>query len=61
MAAQEEEDRVEGIAADRADLFLGYLGKRERRTSLEVDIVGEGESREGGEGGAGEEVGCRAV
>jgi hypothetical protein len=50
MAREEEEDRVQGVPAHGADLFLGNLSEGESSTPLEVDVVRE---REGGEGSEG--------
>ena len=61
MAAEEEEDGVERVPADWADLLLGDFGKRERGATLEIDIVGEGECSQRGKGRIPEEVGRRAV
>jgi hypothetical protein len=43
MAAEEEEDRVEGIPSNLSDLLLGDLSKGEGGGSLKVDVVGKGE------------------
>ena len=50
MAAKEEEDGVQRIPANLANLFFGNLGKCKSRATLEVDVFGEGERGEGGEG-----------
>ena len=61
MAREEEEDGVEGVAADRADLLFSDLGKGERRATLKVDVVGKGECGQRGEWRPREEVGRGAV
>ena len=61
MAGEEEEDGVEGVAADGADLLFSDLGKGERRATLEVDVVGKGECGQRGEWRPREEVGRGAV
>jgi hypothetical protein len=43
MATQEEKDGVEGVPTDGPDLLLCDFGKGECCTSLEVDVVREGE------------------
>ena len=41
MAAEEEEDGVERVPADGADLLLGDFGECEGGATLEVDVVRE--------------------
>jgi len=43
MAAEEEEDWIEGFAADGSDLFLGDFCERESGTPLKVNVVGKRE------------------
>jgi len=43
MAAEEEEDWIEGFTADWSDLFLSDFGKRESSTPLKVNVVGKRE------------------
>ena len=61
VAAEEEEDGVERVAADGADLLFSDLGKGECRATLEVDVVGKGECGQRGEWRPREEVGRGAV
>ena len=49
MAAEQEEDRIEGVAANRAYFLLSDLSERERSTALKVDIVRERECCQRGE------------
>jgi len=43
MAAEEEEDWIEGFAADGSDLFLSDFCERESGTPLKVNVVGKRE------------------
>ena len=61
MAAEEEEDWIEGFATDGSNLFLGDFGKCESGTSLKVNVVGKRECCQRGQRGAREEVGVRAI
>ena len=61
MAAEEEEDGVECVAADLADLLLCNLGKGKCGTPLKVDIVGKRECCQRGEWGSLEEVGLCSI
>lgn len=61
MAAEEEEDRVEGFATDRPDLFLSDFCKREGGAALEVNVVGKRECCQRGQWRTREEVGVRAI
>lgn len=57
MATKEEEDGIEGVTTDRADLLLGNLGESEGGAALQVDIVGKGECGQRGQWWSFEEVG----
>ena len=61
MAAEEEEDWVECVAANRPNFFLGDFGKCERGATLKIDIVRKRECGQRGEGRIPEEVGRRPV
>ena len=43
MAAEEEEDWIEGFTADRSNLFLCDLSKCKSGASLKVNVVGKRE------------------
>ena len=60
-SAEEEEDGVEGVAADRPDLLLRDLSEGEGRAPLQVDIVGKRECGQRCKGRIPEEVGRGAV
>jgi hypothetical protein len=57
MATEQEEDGVERVPADGADLLLRDLRECKRSAPLEVDVVREREGRQRGQGRAREEVG----
>ena len=61
MAAEQEEDWIEGFAADGSDLFLCDFCKCESGASLEVNVVGKRECCQRGQWRAREEVGIRAI
>ena len=61
MAAEKEQDWIEGFATDGSDLFLRNFGKCESGASLEVDVVGKRECCQRGQWGTREEVGIRAI
>jgi hypothetical protein len=61
MAAEEEENWIEGFAADRSNLLLGDFCKCESGAPLKVNIVGKRECCQRGQWGAREEVGIRAI
>lgn len=46
MAAEQEEDRIEGVAADGAHFLLSDLRERERSAPLKINIIREREGRE---------------
>lgn len=61
MAAEEEQNWVQCIPPNLSYFFFSYFGECESGTSLEVDILGEGERCQGIERGSGEEVGCGPI
>lgn len=46
VAAEEEEDWIEGFATDRSDLFLGYFSECEGGAPLEINVVGKRKCRQ---------------
>ena len=61
MAAKEEEDRIQGVATNRANFLLGNLGESKSCATLQVNVVGKGECSQRGEWRPREEVGRGAV
>lgn len=61
MAAEEEEDRVESVSTNGANLLLCDLCEGEGGASLEIYVVREGESGERRERRTSKEVGCCSV
>lgn len=61
MAAEEEKNGVQCVPPYLSYFLLCYFGECESSTSLEVDVLGEGERRQGIERGSGEEVGCGPI
>lgn len=61
MAAEEEKNGVQGVPPHLSYFFLRYFSECKCGTSLEVDVLGEGERRQGIERGSGEEVGCGPI
>ena len=61
MTAQQEEDRIQCIPANRTNFFLRNFRKGEGSASLQVYIIREGERRQCGERGSREEICCRPV
>ena len=61
MAAEEEEDGVERVAANRANFLLGNFGKCKCGAALEVDVVRKRECSQRCKRRIPEEVGRRAV
>lgn len=61
VAAEEEEDWIEGFAADGSNLFLGDFSERESGAPLKVNVVGKRECCQRGQRRAREEVGVRAI